>query len=53
MQELGTEALDALRKACTDLVRKGECRMECETLGAQVGFCPACLTGVDNAEPRS
>lgn len=35
MQEFGTEALGALRKACTGLVRKGECRMECETLGAQ------------------
>lgn len=49
MQELGTQSLDELRKACIDLVRKGECRMECETLGAQIGFCTACL-GVDNAE---
>lgn len=53
MQEFGTEALDKLRKACADLVRKGECRMECETLGAQVGFCRACLIGVENAESRS
>lgn len=53
MQEFGTEALDALRKACANLVRKGECGMECETLGAQVGFCPACLIGVENAESRN
>lgn len=50
MQEFGTEALDALRKACTDLVREGKCRMECETLGAQIGFCPACLSGVYDAQ---